>query len=67
MRLMYGDKGELVLTVQKRLLELGYIVKPTGVMDNLTVRAVIRYQRASGIFVNNGQVDAETLKALKII
>lgn len=67
MRLMYGDKGEIVLTVQRRLLELGYKVETTGVMDNLTVRAVIRYQRASGIVPNNGQIDEGTLKALKII
>lgn len=67
MALRYGDKGELVLTVQRRLHALGYrIPKFTGVMDNDTVVAVIHYQRASGIFPNNGQVGEDTLIALKL-
>lgn len=65
--LRYGDKGEEVKAVQQRLHTLGFRVPDiTGVMDNDTVVAVIHFQRAAGIF-NNGQVDDETYKALKII
>ena len=65
--LRYGDKGELVLSIQRRLHSLGYhIPEFTGVMDNATVVAIINYQRSSGIFPNNGQVGEDTLKALKL-
>ena len=67
MTLHYGDKGELVLSVQRRLHALGYYIpKFTGVMDNATIVSLINYQRSSGIFPNNGQVTDETLKSLKL-
>lgn len=68
MSLHYGDEAEIVLSIQKKLCDLGYYIpKITGIMDNATVRAIIRYQRASGIFPNNGQVGEATLRALKLI
>lgn len=68
MALLYGDKGEIVLEVQKKLHDLGYCIpKLSGEMDDATVRAVINYQRAIGIFPNNGQVGERTLRALKLI
>lgn len=64
--LRYGDRGDLVREVQARLRELGYKAETTGVMDNQTMRALINYQRASGIFPNSGQIDEQTLRALKL-
>lgn len=66
--LHYGDHGADVRVVQKRLYQLGYYSNPdfSGVMDNDTVEALIRYQRASGIFPNNGQVDEQTYRALNL-
>ncbi len=68
MALCYGDEAEIVFDVQKRLRELGYYIPSiNGKMDNATVVAVIHYQRASGIFPNDGQVGERTLRALKLI
>lgn len=67
--LHYGDRGEDVISVQKRLYELGYLSNAnySGVMDDETVVTIIRYQRASGIFPNNGQVAEGTMRALKLV
>lgn len=65
--LRYGDSGERVLAVQHRLQALGYYIPEiTGKIDDATSLAIISYQRASGIFPNNGQITEETWKMLKI-
>lgn len=67
MLLQYGDEDGLILTVQKRLKELGYPVRDiTGGMDSETAVAIIHYKRASGIFPNNTQLTPETLQKLHI-
>lgn len=44
-----GDKGQLVVRVQQRLMDLGYYhYKPTGSYQAVTRRAVLAYERAAG-------------------
>lgn len=45
-----GDKGQLVVRIQQRLMDLGYYTyKPTGSYQQVTRRAVLSYERAAGI------------------
>ena len=45
-----GSKGELVVRVQQRLMDLGfYAYKPTGSYQAVTRRAVLAYERAAGV------------------
>ncbi|MBQ6358006.1 MAG: peptidoglycan-binding protein, partial [Clostridia bacterium] len=44
-----GSKGELVVRVQQRLMDLGfYAYKPTGSYQAVTRRAVLAYEAAAG-------------------
>ena len=46
--LTLGSKGELVVRVQQRLMDLGYYAyKPTGSFQAVTRRAVLAYERAA--------------------
>ncbi len=45
-----GNKGQLVVRVQQRLMDLGYYhYKPTGSYQAVTRRAVLAYERAAGV------------------
>ena len=55
-----GDKGERVVALQQRLVDLGYnIPKIDGVFDDRTVRAVTTYQKHARL-VQSGSVDEIT-------
>ena len=44
-----GSKGQLVVRIQQRLMDLGYYnYKPTGSYQAVTRRAVLAYERAAG-------------------
>ena len=44
-----GSKGELVVRIQQRLMDLGYYAyKPTGSYQAVTRKAVLAYERAAG-------------------
>ena len=44
-----GAKGQLVVRIQQRLMDLGYYTyKPTGSYQAVTQRAVLAYERAAG-------------------
>ncbi len=45
-----GSKGQLVVRIQQRLMDLGYYsYKPTGSYQAVTRRAVLAYERAAGV------------------
>lgn len=57
--------GDDVATLQERLLELGYDPgRPSGVFDQQTERALMRFQRDYGM-VPDGVCGPETLRALR--
>ena len=44
-----GSKGQLVVRIQQRLMDLGYYsYKPTGSYQAVTRRAALAYERAAG-------------------
>lgn len=61
-----GDKGTAVKTLQKKLIELGYLKgSADGVYGPMTVAAVKAYQRAKNLTAD-GVAGAKTLASLKI-
>jgi peptidoglycan hydrolase-like protein with peptidoglycan-binding domain len=64
----YGMKKDTdVLTVQSRLIELGYLKgSADGSYGKMTVEAVATFQRANGIAVYGESVELPTLTALRI-
>ena len=59
-----GDSGEKVTEIQARLKELGWLESdPTGVFDEATEQALIRFQSRSGLFAS-GMADGRTLAVL---
>ena len=48
-QLSAGSSGEIVLQMQHRLAQLGYVVSATGTFDNLTGRAVSQFQTNVGV------------------
>lgn len=64
-KLDVGDDGAKVLSVQRRLSELGYwLGEPDGHFGELTSQAVYALQKAAGIS-RDGVVGPDTLEALK--
>ncbi len=63
--LVYGERNNDVLQLQKRLEELGFFTNNcTGYFGDLTKTAVSNFQTANGL-KSTGVVDEETLKKLK--
>ena len=61
----YGEKNEEIVTMQKRLKELGYFAgECTGFFGEFTKTAIENFQKANGLVVN-GEADAETLAAME--
>lgn len=58
-----GDKGTLVVELQEKLAELGYLTEVTGVYDSATVEAVKNFQRRNGISTT-GNAGQQTQTAL---
>lgn len=58
-----GASGEAVRTVQKRLVELGYLKSADGIFGEKTQKAVKAFQKAAGLTVD-GLVGNATKKAL---
>ncbi len=60
-----GSRGSNVLTLQKRLNELGYITADncTGYFGSVTKNAVLAYQQKAGLSAT-GMADAATLKSV---
>lgn len=58
-----GASGEAVRTVQKRLVELGYLKSADGIFGEKTQKAVKAFQKAAGLTVD-GLVGNATRKAL---
>lgn len=54
-----------ILDVQKRLIQLGYRCTPNGVRDNMTVMAIVGFQRSNGI-EPNGIINKQTRDALNL-
>ena len=62
--LRYGDRGEKVLALQRRLTELGYwLGEPDGSFGSLTQQAVFALQKSAGLG-RDGVVGPRTKKAL---
>lgn len=61
--LQRGAKGYAVRVVQKRLIELGYVIQPDGDYGDKTYDAVVRFQRDKNIYVD-GRVGPESRKEL---
>ncbi len=62
--LRYGDQGEKVLALQKRLSGLGYwLGTPDGSFGSLTQQAVFAFQKAAGVS-RDGVVGPRTKRAL---
>ena len=64
-----GDSGDMIVRIQLRLRELGYLCyRPTGIFRSMTVDAVKAFQTRCGAFGNNlsvdGMIGPETMKAL---
>lgn len=63
----FGDTSDAVMAVQMRLQALGYrITAINGAFDNDMLCAVTAFQRASGIFGEDGFVGPETWKKLRM-
>lgn len=61
----YGEKNEEIVTMQKRLKELGYFAgECTGFFGEFTKTAIENFQKANGLVVN-GEADVETLAAME--
>lgn len=61
----YGEKNEEIVTMQKRLKELGYFAgECTGFFGEFTKTAIENFQKANGLVVN-GEADGETLAAME--
>jgi len=58
-----GDEGDAVTKLQKKLVKLGYINKPTGYYGSDTVTAVKNFQKLNGLSVD-GMAGAQTLTKL---
>lgn len=59
-----GSKGEAVVRIQERLLDLGYyFYKPTGSYQTVTQKSVTAYQAESGLSID-GTIGEETYRAL---
>lgn len=59
-----GDVGLNVYGAQQRLLTLGFDVKETGTLDEKTVKAVMAFQKQTGI-EESGTLDVKTKEGLK--
>ncbi|WP_377640917.1 peptidoglycan-binding protein [Oryzobacter terrae] len=63
--LVYGDRGEKVLALQRRLSGLGYwLGTPDGSFGSLTQQAVFAFQKAAGL-ARDGVVGPRTKRALE--
>lgn len=63
--LIYGDRGEKVLALQRRLAELGYwLGTPDGSFGSLTQQAVFALQKSAGLS-RDGVVGPRTKRALE--
>lgn len=58
-----GDKGEIVISLQDTLVQLGYMSDVTGLYDTATVEAVKLFQKYNGLSVD-GKAGASTQKKL---
>lgn len=59
-----GSKGESVVRIQERLIDLGYYTyKTTGSYQTVTRSAVVQYQVASGL-MSDGTIGLETYRSL---
>ncbi len=59
-----GDTGGTVLTLQQRLIALGYLSgEPTRVFDEATEKAVLLFQRLNGL-LETGMADPVTIELL---
>ena len=59
-----GSEGDEVTRLQERLIELGYLTgEPSGVYDEATADAVLRYQKANWLFAT-GIADDITLESI---
>ena len=58
-----GATGEAVRSMQKRLVELGYLKSADGIFGEKTAAAVKKFQKAAGLTAD-GIVGSATLKAL---
>lgn len=64
-RYYQGEEGLNVLGAQQRLICLGYKqVQPTGILDDATMDALRKVQRAAGSY-SYGNLDSFTIKALR--
>ena len=64
-KLKIGDKGDMVVAVQRTLASLGYLSagKVSGMYDNATGEAVRQFQKANLLAVT-GEVDKETYELI---
>ena len=62
--LQKGDKGDAVISLQARLIELGYLEEEAnGVFDENTEAALMAFQRMNGLLAT-GMADRLTMEAL---
>ncbi len=65
-KMQVGDSGEAIVKLQKRLIQEGYLVgKVTGVFDETTREAVMRFQKAHFV-TPDGTVGKKTIEKLNI-
>ncbi len=50
--LLRGMRSPDVLEIQKTLIDLGYMVKPTGVYDQTTFQEMMRFQKDFGLLTD---------------
>lgn len=65
MNMKFGDQGDDVLLLQKKLHQLGYELKVDGIFDIETKRVVASFQEKNNLFPN-GTADEQTLIKLFI-
>lgn len=62
-----GDSGELVLELQRALLNYGYCIEPSGYYDAVTQEIVTAFQRHFHPARIDGIADAATMETLKLL
>lgn len=61
-----GDRGDQVVWLQQHLIALGYRLQPTGIFNNVTYRAVRRFQKSRGLGAD-GVVGTRTWNRLMLV
>lgn len=61
--ILYGESGDRVKAMQKRLVELGYLASADGIFGDRTLAAVKAFQRKAGLTVD-GIAGTHTLNSL---